>query len=197
MSVEQINEIIVRDLYEDAYARQTESPKKYKGKQLAHRMESMLYICPFCSAHDSMHSEKDKVECKECKQSFTYDEYGMLHGLEFDTVKALAAWQAGEMQKDVENGAVYTADGARVSTVKDHTETFICEGAISMSRDELKFGDITVPISEISDLAMHGKYTLVLSVGKDYYEIVIPQTSNAYKFFIMYKELTALTAVQK
>ena len=197
MSVDEINEIINRDLYEDAYARQAESPKKYKGKQPAFRMESMLYICPFCSAHDSMHSEKDKVECKECKQGFTYDEFGMLHGLPYDTVKALAAWQKDKMRDDIENKVVYKANGARVSTVKDHEETFVCESELSMTNDELCFGDITIPISDISDLAMHGKYTLVLSVGKDYYEIVIPQDSNAYKFFIKYKELTALTALQK
>ena len=47
MSVAEINEIINRDLHEDAYERQRLAPKKYKGKDLALGMENLLFLCPY------------------------------------------------------------------------------------------------------------------------------------------------------
>lgn len=190
MSVEEINEIIERDLHEDAYARQLESPKKYRGKQLAYKMESMLFTCPFCHAHESMYSEKNKVSCKCCTNSFSYDEYGMLHGLPFKTVKELSDWQKSELAHDVGCGACYSVEGAKISTVKNHKDSFVCKGTLTMNGEEIRCGELVIPVSEIDDLAMHGKYALVLSVKKDYYEILIPESSNALKFFLMYKELS-------
>lgn len=191
MSVDEINAIIKSDLYEDAYERQLASPKKYKGKQLAYQMESMLYICPFCSAHDSMYSEKNTVKCKCCGHSFTYDEYGMLDGLEYKTVKELSDWQKQALISDIEGGCVYTSPDARVSTVRDHKEEFVTEGELTMTSERLSCGELCIDVSQISDLAMHGRQTLVLSVQKDYYEIVIPDTSNALKFFLMYRALSS------
>ena len=57
-----------------------------------------------------------------------------------------------------------------------------------MSHEGISFGDIRIPLKDVQDLAMHGKYALVLSVQKDYYEILIPQEENALKFFLLYKE---------
>ena len=188
MSVDEINEIIRRDLYEDAYARQIENPKKYKNKHLAYRMESMLFTCPFCHAHESMHSDGDTVSCKECGGSFKYDEYGMLSGLEQKTVKDLFAWQKEEVTKVAERGEGYSVKCAKVQTIKDHVESLVCEGEFSMSHEGISFGDIRIPLKDVQDLAMHGKYALVLSVQKDYYEILIPQEENALKFFLLYKE---------
>jgi len=48
MTVDEINQLIVTDLYEDAYARQLEQPRRYKGKGLAERMENLVFICPAC-----------------------------------------------------------------------------------------------------------------------------------------------------
>ncbi len=197
LSVDEINEIIRRDLYEDAYARQLDAPKKYKGKKPAYRMESMLFTCPFCSAHESMYSERDTVSCKACGGSFRYTEYGMLEGLDYKTVRELSDWQKAEVARVADSGEGYAVDEARISTVKDHVESFICEGSFSMSADGISFGEIRIPIGEITDLAMHGKYALVLSRQKDYYEILIPEKYNTLKFFLLYKELSARCAVQK
>ena len=75
MSVDEINEAIQKDLYEDAYAKQIENPKKYKGKQIAYKMENLLFKCPKCGAMDTIRSEKDTVTCEKCGMSFKYTEY--------------------------------------------------------------------------------------------------------------------------
>ncbi len=187
MSIDEINEIIRRDLYENAYERQLASPKKYKGKSLAYQMESLLYICPFCSCRDSMHSEGDTVKCKCCEGSFRYDEYGMLDGLEHKTVKELSDWQKRRLAEDVDCDLAYHSPSAKVSTVRDHKEELVAEGELTMTNTSLSCGEFNIATDDITDLAMHGRQSLVLSVQKDYYEIIIPDTSNALKFFLRYK----------
>ena len=48
MTVSQINEIIRNDLHEDAYERQINEKVKYNGRNLAVRLETMLFYCPKC-----------------------------------------------------------------------------------------------------------------------------------------------------
>ena len=61
------------------------------------------------------------------------------------------------------------------------------EGPLSMSADRLICGDVEFPLSEISDLAMHGKRAIVFTVHKDYYELIPASDSNALKFMLLYK----------
>ena len=48
LSENTINLLKENDLYEDAYETQKVLNSKYKGKQIAVEMESMLYACPEC-----------------------------------------------------------------------------------------------------------------------------------------------------
>lgn len=185
MSVDEINEIINRDLYENAYARQLESPKRYKGKRLAERMENLLFICPECGEVDSIVSAGSKASCSACSHSFTYDEYGMFEGSRFKTVLELSQWQTDEVLKAVENGKVFYASNATLSTVSKHVETPISSGEASISAEAISCGGVSIPLADITELAMHGRHAVVFSVGKTYYEL-ISKHSNMLKFHLLY-----------
>ena len=60
------------------------------------------------------------------------------------------------------------------------------QGPVSLSREEFRCGDFTLPAADISDLAMHGQKVVVFSANNDYYELVIDKASNALKFFLYY-----------
>ena len=120
MSVDEINEIIKRDLHEDAYERQEKAPKKYKGKQLASKMESMLFICPFCQGRDCISSERNKVSCSACGESFLYNEYGMLEGLPYKTVKELYADQLEKIKADAEAEANKKINASLTDALNDY-----------------------------------------------------------------------------
>ena len=188
MSDEQVYDIIKRDLYEDAYARQLEAPKKYRGKQPAYRLENLLFICPECRAHGKISTHKDTVTCSACGHSFKYNEYGMLEGTRVHTVKELSDWQKAEVAKDAESGAAYTARLARISIIGKGTENAIAEGKLTMSKETLKCGEFEIPISSIPDVAIHGKHSLVFSGGKQYYEITFIEDDNAIKFLLLFTE---------
>lgn len=187
LSVDEIYDIIVSDLYEDAYARQLETPEKYKGRNIAEGLEKLVFICPHCGAYETLSSRGDTVTCSKCQKSFKYNEYGMLDGIKFRTVKELSDWQKSKIEKYSLDGKEYFTDDVTLSTVKNHIETQLAKGRLSMNSRYIKCGSVEIPMEDITDLAMHGQNALVFSVGKDYYEAITPKSTNALKFMLYYK----------
>lgn len=194
MSAEEVNEAICRDLHEDAYARQLADPKPYKGKQPAVKMENLLYFCPLCGKMETLHSQKDRVTCTACGGSFTYDSYGMLHGLDYQTLTEAARWQRQQLQQLVAEQGTLSADKVTVRTVENHVETELPGGRLTMDRENLCWGETKLPMERISEMAMHGRHALVFTVGKVYYEILVPEESNTLKFLHFYEECKKIPA---
>lgn len=188
MSVDEINEIIARDLYEDAYEKQLAEPRKYKGKNLAYKMENLLFKCPECGVMDSMHSQNDTVRCSKCGFNFKYTEYCMLEGGPFTTVKELARWQQQEVARDADNNVSYTSQGGKLLTVANHVETLIDEGPIELSATEIRCGNTVIDITNIQDLAMHGRRAVVFSTKDTYYELLPSEESNVLKYHMLFDE---------
>jgi len=188
MTADEVYKAIVNDLYEDAYARQIENPKPYKGKNLAENLESLMFICPACGKKDVFESSGDKVYCKECGLTYTYDEYGMLHGGKFTTVKEFSDWQKEQIHTDVLRDVVYSSKDGILSTVKDHIEEPVTTGGVSISLQGFKCGEACFELSHISEMAMHGQRALVFTADKKYYELIPSREANALKFYLYYLE---------
>lgn len=186
MSEEEIYEIITTDLYEDAYERQLADPKPYRGKRVAEKLENLLFLCPFCGKHDTLHSVKDTVTCAACGGSFRYDIYGMLDGVPHKTVREAVQWQTGQAETDAKNGATYTAPLATLSCIERGEASVLAEGPLALSADSLVCGDVTVALSDIPEIAIHGRHELVFTANETYYEIHIPNDGNAYKFLLFF-----------
>jgi len=187
MSVEEIDEIIKRDLHEDAYARQKVEMYRYRSKKRAEGMESLVFLCPHCRENGTLTSEKERVTCSSCGKSFTYDEYGMLDGIPYKTVYELNQWQRGELKKDVENNVLYTAPNASLHTIEGHDLNTICEGDAHITPDAITIANVTIPLSTISDMGIHGRRTLIFSTTDNYYELKVPKGKNIIKF-MYYRE---------
>lgn len=188
MSIEEINQVIARDLHEDAYERQLAAPIKYKGRKRAERLENLLFICPKCGATDSIYSKKAMAGCRECGLQFTYNEYAMLEGIEQKTVRELYAWQKERVIAAGATGElVYTAPDGILQSVVRGKETILAQGPISLSKEKLTCGTYEIPFGSILDLTMHGKHTLVFSTTDAYYELKPTVESNALKFNLLYE----------
>lgn len=186
MTTAEIYDVITRDLYEDAYARQLKAPKRYKSKAPADGMENLLFICPKCGAHDTIHSAKDTVSCSSCGMSFTYDTYGMLSGLDMQTVRELSRWQDEQVLADIKSGTTYSVPVATFSEVTNHQEVLLTTGNLTISPQGICCNDIKIPLDEISDLALYGKRGIVFSAGKKYYEAKPSPDANGLKFVLYY-----------
>lgn len=196
MSVEEIDEIIKRDLHEDAYARQKAEMRPYRSRKLAEGMESLIFLCPHCRANGTLESKKDTVTCSACGGSFTYDKYGMLDGIPYKTVYDLNQWQRDELAKDVANGILYTAPEASLHTIEGHDLHTVCEGDATITPDAITIADVTIPLSTISDMGIHGRRTLIFSTTDNYYELKVPKGKNIIKF-MYYREFVKAKTKEK
>lgn len=186
MSVDEINDAIRQDLYEDAYERQLAAPKRYKGKRLAEKMEYFLFTCPECGKIDTMTSCNNMVKCRECGHSFRYTEYGMLEGTRFETIKEMSLWQQQETAKIAAAGKGYTAGKAKLIKVEKHKEIPVAEGMLSMDGRNLICGDKIIEFDTITDFVMHGRMGIVFTADSEYYELKPHEGYNALKFVLLY-----------
>lgn len=188
MSIEELDAAINRDIYEDAYERQLENPKRYRGRNLAMHLENLMFICPNCGKKDTFKSEGNNVSCKLCNVTYVYDEYGMLQGAPVKTLKEFVRWQKAQVAKDVAAGVAYRAEYATLLEIKKHEEILAGEGRMLLSKEYLACGNVEIPMEEISDMAMHGQRALVFTAGKKYYEVIPEEGFNVLKFMEFYGE---------
>lgn len=191
MTADQINEIIARDLYEDAYARQREHPIPYRGKRLAEFLEIALYLCPSCGGLGTLRSEGDRFSCR-CGLSGRYTEYGFLEGedLPFDSVADWDDWQRERLAELAEAGGnepLLADDGQGLYEIDPCvSSTLVEEGRLQMGRQVLTLGSRSFPLAGIHELAISGKMTLTFSHGGTQYEIISPHPRSAGKYLHFY-----------
>lgn len=186
MTEEEVYNIITRDLYENAYETQKANPQKYTGKNLAHGLENLLFICPKCKSHDKLTTHGNTVACTECGFEFNYNEYGMLENSPYNTVYDFANWQKTEIEHDVKNNVSYSADNVIFSSIDKHIKTVLTTDTATMSNDSITCGEYSINMSDITDMAIYGKHGIVFSANGTYYEMFVPHGINAIKFLLYF-----------
>lgn len=185
MSVDEINDIINRDLYENAYEKQLHDPKKYTGTDLAKGLDNLFYICPVCNKIEMLSSEGNILKCNSCHAEFTYNEYGLFENAPFKTVRDYVLWQQEQTNLLVRNNTLLTAREAVLKKIVKHEETLLAEGDVTIDTFSISCKDNVFTLDKISDMDITGRHGLVFSIGKDYYEL--KTQGNAVKFLHYYR----------
>jgi len=185
MSVDEINEIINRDLYENAYEKQLANPQKYTGTDLAKGLDNLFYICPVCKKYETLSSEGNILKCNACHSTFTYNEYGLFENAPFKTVREYAIWQQEELKNLVNKNNLLTSKNAVLKKLIKHEETVLAEGDVTINNASFSCKDISFSLDKISGMDITGRHGLVFSIGKDYYELKAP--GNTVKFLHYYR----------
>lgn len=96
MTAEEINAIIKRDIYVNAFEEQRKRLRYYKGKNLAEHIERILYVCPHCKQIGTLHSKGNFLTC-DCGYKVEFGQDGFFHQCEkalvFDNVLDWDKWQ--------------------------------------------------------------------------------------------------------
>lgn len=114
MTGEEVNEIIKKDIYVNAFEEQRKKPRIYKGKNLAEHIERVLYICPHCEKVGTMYSKGNYFTC-DCGYQVEFGSDGFFHPsqkeLVFDNVLDWDKWQKPIWKKKIlesaENGLIF------------------------------------------------------------------------------------------
>lgn len=197
MTPEEITNIIKNDLWEDAYETQAKNPIAYKGKTLCLGFETGYSVCPKCKTIDNISSEKNKIYCKNCGMETSLDEYGYFpKDFDFHTVTEWDDFQENfykNLIKEAKNcnqnndSLFFDTDVELWNFTENHKETSNGKGTFKMFLDsfvfETKEKTITIPLSEIPEVSIHGKKTLVFSAtGNLHYELKSEKLINVRKY---------------
>jgi hypothetical protein len=210
LSPEEITDLIKKDLWEDAYQRQSENPIAYKGKNLAKGLEHAFCICPKCKKIDTISSIKNKVFCTSCDFSATIDKFGYFdESCKFKTVAQWEDFQQEELKSFVESknkeisDSLFENKNATLKRVKaEHQEEVVGCGTFAMFTDKFTFTTIQdekeeileLPHQDIVDISMYGKQGLVFSDTKgNYYELTSKEIMNVRKYIFCFKFLKSTT----
>ena len=178
MSVAEVNEVINRDLYVDAYAVQREAMVPFKGKKRAESLESVLCTCPKCGKLDHMRSKGDRFWCESCGYEVKYDEYGFFRGS--DTVyDSVTDWDLAQSDilRSIANSKkdgelIFSDEGLELSVVNpDHSVEKLGSGSIALYRDRFECCGRVFPLEELGGFALHGPVAVNFSHGDRSYEL--------------------------
>lgn len=206
LSPEEITDLVKKDLYEDAYQKQSQNPIAYKGKNLAEGIEHALCLCPECKQIDTLFSKKNSVFCKNCNFTTSIDIYGYFdESCKFKTVLQWDEFQQEEFKKLIQEKSseksefIFSDDEVTLKTVKaEHQEEIIGTGKFSMFTDKFIFNSVKdekeisleIPQKNIVDISMYGKQALVFSDNNgNYYELTSKNIINVRKYIFCFKYL--------
>ena len=182
-----INEAIGRDLHEDACARARKNPIRFRGRRLAEHLETLLFLCPKCGS-GALQSKDDQVRCWKCGFTFRYLPTGFLAGedLPYDNIRDWNAWQTGEIRRmcdEAGDDPIFTDTGVRTDQVLFASDTkALGKGEMRLYRDRLELPGVTVPLAELSGMALMGPQDLYVSTKDNHYLV----RSNLVRCMVKY-----------
>ena len=192
MSVEEINELIRRDIHVNVYDEQRENPLSYEGENLAECVERILYICPKCGQVGTLHSKGDDLKC-DCGAVYTMKADGFFHGddVVYDNVYDWDMWQRKTWKEKLLSAAdgelIFSEGGQIVRVVKDDVDEVLSENAVlSLYKDrfEIKMEEQTIvmPVNKVKQSSLASKQTLFLVDDRMFLDIrsQTPRASTKY-----------------
>ena len=104
MSLEELEAAIKRDIYVNAYQDNEEAKIPYRGKNLAEKLEAVLYLCPSCGRLGSLHSQGDTFTCA-CGLALRFDEYAQFSCLArgYPPFRTVLHWDRFQRQRTREH----------------------------------------------------------------------------------------------
>lgn len=175
MTPGQITEHIREDLQEDVWSEQRNDPIPFRGSRLAEHMETLLFLCPKCGGIHTLHSRDNTIRCGKCGFGFRYLPTGFLEGedLPWDNLRDGNRWQQGEIRRMCdEAGAdpIFTdTEVAASDVIFSRGLRPVGKGRMRLFRDRLELPGVTVPLREITGIALKGPQDIYFGTAEHHY----------------------------
>ncbi len=202
MTVDEVNEIIRRDTYVNAFEYQRHNPAIYTGENMAEYLERILYVCPECKTVGHLHSKGDMFECAQCGYSVEYGKDAFFHNeknVVFDNVLSWDKWQKNVWKEKVlsaENGEViFEESGMKVLSVQKDSKTLLSENAaLKLFNDKFvvvlnETESVEMPIHKVKRVWTSSPDAVVIIDDEHYFDIESPAHSSAVKYIAAWRYL--------
>jgi 1-acyl-sn-glycerol-3-phosphate acyltransferase len=182
MTVEEIEEVVKKALYYNAYDDQRTKMIKHPGKNLAHGLENVIYVCPHCQAINTIETEGGQIRCKSCQHEGHMDDYGFIHGFVYDN---LVDWNNYQKQfsEPLKQARLETSGNLSFFTEKVTDIHEIGPIGLVYQKGELIISGShqeTIPLSEISNPTITMRRDLSFIHEGQYYLIRLDHSGAAF-----------------
>lgn len=195
-TTEQVLALIERDIYEDAYERQSERGDRFVGKNPAENIETALYLCPGCKKIGTIKSKGERFFCG-CGLDAVYTETGFLDGesLPFTTITQWDEWQVGQLGEIIESAGsepICADENQRLFEVRTALDKRqLGEGKMQISRDTFQCAGLTFEMSEIAQFEVVSQMTLIFGLKNGTtYEVQTAAPRSALKYREIFRVLS-------
>ncbi|HJJ42242.1 MAG TPA: hypothetical protein O0W90_02860, partial [Methanocorpusculum sp.] len=206
MSVDEVNELIRRDMYVNAFQDQKEKNYLYTGKDIAEDLETVLYVCPKCRQIGKLHSKGDILSC-ECGYSVKFNEKGFFEKnsedeLYYDNIRDWDHFQRDYIKSKMPEFLEYPLDKAiefdehqiLKKVAEGKGQEIVGRGKFAVYKDRFEFETenekLIFPISEIAGFAFSLQMSILFSLKNgDYYDVGSEVPRSAVKYMVFYRYL--------
>lgn len=184
MTVDEINEIIRRDTYVNAFEEQRKNPKVYTGENMAEYLERILYVCPKCKKIGTLHSKGDFFKCDACGYNVEYGTDAFFHSEDneviFDNVLDWDKWQREEWKKVVlsakEGELIFEDTDQVIRTIKEDAKIPVSDHAkLQLYKDKFvvvtENEQIEMPVETMNRVWIAAKDSLILVNDEHYFDV--------------------------
>lgn len=189
----EINDAISRGISFNEYEYNAKKKIKFNGKKKAEHIEAALFACPECGSFKGLHGEGNDLYCSECGARVRFDEYGFFEKVNNADKLPENVSEWSKLQLDMIKSKDYSAFVDTPVFSDDNVKINLCErakrqrllgtGSIALYNDRITAGELTLPLSEITDIAIHGirKLQIYTENGK-MYMIEAAEKTNLLKY---------------
>ncbi len=105
MSNDELHKAITDFIYQNDIKDSELQKIQFTGKNLAHGIRFLLWLCPSCHSHDSIYGEENEIICSACKSRWEMDGNQRIkpHAEGLADIKDWTNWQKSKMKEAVAN----------------------------------------------------------------------------------------------
>ena len=210
LSVEEMDEIINQKFRRDEYAWSKQQGIKWKTNgNICQRLEDICFQCPKCGSHFTMKGIGNKIECSNCGNGATMDDYYTFHpypdAVIPDSPHDWFQWERQQIIKEIrQNPNYYFEDYCQIGnldpykTIRNNkTSKIVGEGKIWVDHQGLHYNGTRNGEPYTFDISYKKIYTLITEFDASYFNFyldgeyfdVFPKTQSVGKFLLLVEEM--------
>ena len=188
MSGEEIEALIQRDIHENIWENQQAAPVRYRSRRRAENLQAVLYLCPVCRKVGTLSSKGKYLRCS-CGARWEFTEQGTFSPASpLKNIAQWDQWQRRELcQQLTQNATLRDKKVQALALGADHQQTSLGSNTLILEDGVLRWGDLALKLTDISDMGLVMSRNILLSIGENYYQFRAPKGSNLRKYRIAWQ----------
>ena len=199
LSVEEINDISNEELYDIVCSElkviDSDLGLQFKSNKKAEYLERQLFVCPKCNIVQTIYSKGNKVYCSNCDLEAEYLEN--LHikvidnNIKFEKIVDWYKYQLEYIKNyNVSNNDIFIDEEVELYRSEyNKPRKLITKGTLVLNNEELKCGDYSIKMSEITSSSVIGGVKFIVSTEDSNYIVKGNERFNPIKYVLMFNVL--------